>query len=841
MAEDWWAQPPEQVVAAFRSSPGGISDHEADERRTAEGPNLLRPVRARALRVLGRQFRNAVLILLIVTATASSLLGQVADAVIIAVILAGSVVLGFVDEYVAERTTARLQASMTHRAIVQRDGRPRSIPVDEVVPGDIVHLTTGCRVPADLRLTGVAELLCDESMLTGEQAPETKTITPVPEAAPLGDRLSMAYQGTIVRGGTATGVVVATGRSTEIGRIAQRLGHRPPETTFQIGLRRFSLLLMWVAAGLVTVVLLTGALLNRPWIESLLFALAIAVGITPQLLPAVVNTSLATGARRLARRKVVVKRLVCIEDLGGIDVLVTDKTGTLTTGDIVFLGATDPAGAPDPTVADLAAATADPAGAGAGTTDALDAVLLAATTAPASAELRLPFDHDRRRAGAVTREAGLSTLVCKGAPDAVLPQCGDVPPEVDAMVAAQLSAGVRLLAVASKPFDADRITPADESGLRLRGFLAFGDAVRDDAAAAVLRLAGLGIRTVVATGDHPAVAEAVSARLALPSGSTVTGTEVDALDDDGLREALRGAAIVARVSPEQKERVVSTLRRDGTVAFLGDGVNDALALHVADVGISVDTATDVAKDAADVVLLEKSLDVIADGVEGGRRIFRNTLKYVFMAASGNLGNMISAAAASAFLSFLPMLPGQILLGNLLYDASQLAISTDRVDPEAVARPARWNIGSIGRFMLVFGPLSSVFDLTTFAMLLGLVHADPIGFRTGWFIESLCSQALVVLVIRTRRVPFVRSRPGLPLLFAVLGVAALAVAIPFLPIAAELGLQPPSIEVLVADGLIVLAYLALADATKALFYRMQERAALPRAPRALHRAIGGFTR
>lgn len=839
--EAWWAEQPASVLAAVGAREDGLSSADAAARLENDGPNVLRRRRATPLAILARQFRNAILILLIATAILAALLGDTTDAIIVGVILAGSVGLGFADEYVAERTTARLQESMTHRAVVQRDGRPISVAVGEVVRGDVVHLSAGCRVPADLRLLTADELECDESVLTGEQAPESKSPAPVPGSTPLADRTSMAFQGTIVRGGSGSGVAIATGLGTEIGRIAQRLGHRPPETAFQAGLRRFSLLLMWIAGGLVAVVLITGSLLHRSWIESLLFALAIAVGITPQLLPAVVNTSLAAGGRRLARKKVVVKRLVCIEDLGGIGVLVTDKTGTLTTGDIVFRGGIGADGAADEAVARLAAATADPAALGAGTTDALDAALTAVTGAVSGVVARLPFDHERRRASALVDGDGGRLLVCKGAPDAVLPLCAAVPAAVAELVTRQQESGVRLLAVATRAFRGDTIAIDDESGLTLRGFVAFEDGVRGDAASAARRLEDLGIRLVVATGDHPAVATAVCARLGLATGDVLTGQEVEALDDTALRRALATVAIVARVSPEQKERVIAALRRDATVGFLGDGVNDALALHAADVGISVDTATDVAKDAADVVLLEKSLDVIADGVAEGRRIFRNTLKYVFMSASGNFGNMISAAAASAFLSFLPMLPGQILLGNLLYDAGQLTISADRVDPEAVRRPARWNIASIGRFLLVFGPLSSLFDLATFAMLLGPFHANAVEFRTGWFIEGLCTQALVVLVIRTRRYPFVRSRPGLPLLLSVLAVVAIAVTVPFLPFAPDLGFAPPAPGLLLAVGAVVLAYLLLADSVKALFFRAEERPPLRHAPRALHRAIGGFTR
>jgi Mg2+-importing ATPase len=852
----WAARSGAESLALLGSRTGGLTAAEVDAHRAESGANAIPPHRANAFAVLGRQFRNTVLLLLLGTAIVAAVVGDTTDAVIIGVILAASVGLGFANEYAAERATARLQDSLTQSAAVTRDGVVVSIPVTELVPGDIVHLSLGCRVPADLRLLTSSGLSCDESVLSGESLPSEKDAAPVGSATAIPDLASIAFLGTIVRAGSGTGVVVAIGAGTEIGRLAAGLGKRMPETSFQAGLRRFSLLLVWVAAALVATVLLTGTLLGRPLLESVLFALAIAVGVTPQLLPAVVNTSLAAGARRLAKQKVLVKRLVCIEDLGNIQVLITDKTGTLTEGSMSFQRALDATGADAPGLVALAASTVTDAGAGSGTTDALDAALLAAAgnagdSVRGSVLAQLPFDHERRMASALVDgglDAGPGTgrlLITKGAPENVLAHCVDVPAEAAAVAQRELDRGARLIAIASKPMpEASALEAGDESGLTLRGFLVFADPPRPEARASLARLSELGIRLVIATGDHPAVAAEVARSLAMEAGTPLTGEQIDALDDRALDEALRDCGIVARVSPEQKERVVSLLRAGGqTVGFLGDGVNDSLALHSADVGISVDTATDVAKDAADIVLLEKSLDVIANGVAEGRRIFANTLKYVFMAASGNFGNMISAAAASAFLPFLPMLPGQILLGNLLYDASQLTISSDRVDPAAVRAPARWDIAAIGRFMLIFGPLSSFFDLTTFALLIGVFHADATQFRTGWFIESLVSQTLVVLIIRTRRYPFVRSRPGLALMAALAAVVVIAVALPFSPLGTFLGFETPEAGLLLAVAGVVVAYLVIADLAKFLFFREESRRATahPHQIRRLRRALGGFTR
>ncbi|MFC5502119.1 magnesium-translocating P-type ATPase [Lysinimonas soli] len=847
----WAARTGSDAVAQLGTRSTGLTGDEVTAHRASAGANAIPPHRANALAVLGRQFRNTVLLLLLGTAIVAGLLGDLTDAVIISVILLASIVLGFANEYAAERATARLQDSLTHSAVVVRDGTSVSVPVTDVVPGDIVELSLGCRVPADLRLLTVSGLSCDESMLSGESLPSDKSIAPVTGTA-VSDLDSMAFMGTIVRAGSATGVAVATGEATEIGRLAAGLDRRMPETSFQLGLRRFSLLLVWVAVALVAIVLFTGVLLGRPFIESVLFALAIAVGVTPQLLPAVVNTSLAAGARRLAKHKVLVKRLVCIEDLGNIQVLITDKTGTLTIGSMTFEHGLDPAGADAPELVGLAARTVTDAGAGSGTTDALDAALVAAAGpvtgaapgTPSSVLADLPFDHERRMASALVALSDGPTLITKGAPESVLARCVDVPSAAAAVAQRELDRGGRLIAVASKAMPgATALESGDESGLRLRGFLVFNDPPRAEARASLQRLSELGIRLVIATGDHPAVASEVARSLGMEVGTPLTGEQIDALDDRQLAAALDDSSIVARVSPEQKERVVSVLRAAGqTTGFLGDGVNDSLALHSADVGISVDTATDVAKDAADIVLLEKSLDVIADGVAEGRRIFANTLKYVFMAASGNFGNMISAAVASAFLPFLPMLPGQILLGNLLYDASQLTISSDRVDSTAVRAPAHWDIGAIGRFMLVFGPLSSIFDLATFALLTGAFHAGATQFRTGWFIESLVSQTLVVLVIRTRRYPFVRSRPGIALLAALLAVVAIAIALPYSPLGPVLGFETPDAGLLLAIAGVVVAYLVIADLAKFLFFREEGRRKPPH-PRLgrLRRAIGPFAR
>ncbi|WP_432989470.1 magnesium-translocating P-type ATPase [Dactylosporangium sp. CA-233914] len=822
----------DEVLHALVSGPDGISGADATSRAATTGPNAVHSHRVQGWRILARQLRSALLVLLAATATISFVLGDHTDAVIIGSILVASVGLGFVNEYRAERAAQALHAEIRHTVTVMRDGGAVDVDVSALVPGDVVRLTLGAVVPADLRLLQTNGLACDEAVLTGESLPVDKHTSPVPAGTALADFTCCALMGTVVHSGSGAGVVVATGMHTEFGRIAAGLSQRSPETSFQAGLRRFSVLLLQVAVVLTIGIFVTNLLLHRPLLDSAMFSLAIAVGITPQLLPAVVSTSLAAGSRQLARYKVLVKRLVCIEDLGDMDVLVTDKTGTLTDGTISFRAAVDHTGA-DSTEVLLRGLLATDADGQAGA-NPLDAALWQAShpreeTTAYQRIASVPFDHERRMTSALVRDPqGASHIIVKGAPESVLARCADVPAEAHTTLDRFFAQGIRVVAVAGRPAPAaTSLTAADERDLHLDGFLAFLDPPKADAADSLHRLARLGITVKIATGDNAVVAAKVCGDLGLTDTRTLSGTDIDALDDTELAAAANAATIFARVSPEQKARLVRLLRRSHVVGFLGDGVNDALALHTADVGISVDTAADVAKDAADAVLLEKDLGVLADGVTEGRRIFANTIKYALMGTSSNFGNMFSAAAASAILKFLPMLPSQILLNNLLYDASQLAIPTDRVDAEQVAAPAHWDVAFIRRFMLVFGPISSLFDFATFWLMLHVFHASPALFRTGWFIESLATQTLVIFAIRTRRIPFLRSRPSLPLTLAVAGAILVGALLPLSPLSHLLGFQPLPIGFFAALAGMVIAYLALIELAKRAFFT--RRAAHPPAP------------
>ena len=841
------AMPVDRVLRGLASAPGGLSAEEAARRLAASGPNAVRSHQARLLPVLLRQVRSPLLVLLGITATASFFVGQRSDALIIGVILGASVGLGLVNEYRAEKAAEALHSQISHRCLVVRGGHPVSVDVTGLVPGDVVGLQLGEVVPADIRLLACTELECDESVLTGESLPAEKSVAPVHEHAALADLGSCALMGTVVHAGSGRGVVVATAGQAAFGRIALGLGERHPETEFQVGLRQFSMLLVQVAGILTIGIFAVNVALHRPVMDALLFSLAIAVGISPQLLPAVVSTSLAAGSRQLAKRKVLVKRLVCIEDLGDIDVLFTDKTGTLTEGQIRFMRAlsVDGTAADEPLRLGLLCTEALVENGRAAGGNALDVALWDSPAAAAQLVAvqryrriaTLPFDHERRMVSVLVEGEGADRLlITKGAPEGVLARCLDVPAAARTALDAEFAAGNRVVAVASRPTPGRRaLDPRDESGLSLRGLLVFLDPPKPSARAALDRLTGLGVTVKVVTGDNPTVATRVCAELGLPAGKACTGSDLDGLDDAQLAQLVATTTVFARVSPEDKARIVRTQRRTGVdVAFLGDGVNDALALHAADVGISVESASDVAKDAADVLLLEKDLDVLADGVVEGRRIFANTIKYVLMGTSSNFGNMFSAAGASAFLAFLPMLPSQILLNNLLYDSSQLAIPTDHVDPEQVARPSRWDIHFIRRFMLFFGPISSLFDFATFAIMLGIFHADAPLFRSGWFVESLATQTLVIFAIRTRRIPFFRSHPSVPLLLAAIGAVLIGAVLPETPFAPALGFTPLPGRFFTVLVLMVVCYLVLIEAGKRWFFRTVAAAPGTRRRRPGHR-------
>lgn len=817
------------VLARLETSAGGLTSAEAQQRLQRYGPNTIEQHAATPFGVLARQFANPFLILLIVTAVLSILLHDSSDAFVILAIIALSVGLSFFNEYRSERAVSDLRARITRRALALRDGTFQSIDVSTLVPGDVVKLAAGDIVPADLRLIDVRNLECDESALTGESLPVTKSALPQKESESELNLSCCAYFGTTVKNGTATGVVVATGRAAAIGTIAQQLTHGPPETAFQVGLKDFSMLLVRVTIVLTATMFIGNALLHHPLIESLLFSLSIAIGLTPQLLPAIVTVSLSVGARELAKRKVLVKRLVSIEDLGNVQVLFTDKTGTLTQGKISFRGAFKADGSPSEDVAVLALICTDvvlekgvPVSG-----NALDVALWEGATPErraAAARYRVidrePFDYQRQMMSVlVDAPDGNRMLIAKGANEAIEARSGAMPEQLGKALAAQLDAGNRTVVLASKDArSANAVQDVQQNGLTAIGLVTFADELKPTATESLRRLQQLKIEVKIVTGDSARTAAVTCRELGLAVTGTLTGQEIAALTDAQLTERIARTTIFARVTPDQKSRIIKLQRAAGSdVGFLGDGVNDAVALHDADVGISVDSGTDVAKDAADIVLLEKDLGILADGVIQGRRIFANTTKYVLMGTSSNFGNMFSAAGASLFLPFLPMLPSQILLNNLLYDVSEMTIPTDNVDPEQVQRPERWSMTFIRRFMIAFGPISSIFDFMTFGVMIFLFHAGPELFRTGWFVESLATQSLVIFVIRTRRIPFFSSQPSLPLAATTLGIVVVGMALPFAPFAHVLGFRSLPAPFFGVLGLMIVMYLALIELVKRIFY------------------------
>lgn len=810
----------------------GLSSAEASQRLAQHGRNVLVTRHVTALDVLERQVRNPLIFLLVVAALVSMLTGQATEGIIVGIIVALSVGLGFINEFRSERQLQSLHERVQHTAVVWRDDSPRRIDSHLIVPGDVLELRMGDLIPADGKILELDDLQCDESVLTGESLPTEKMVG------------EFVHMGTIVHDGTARVEVTTTGSSTAFGSIAVSLAEHQTLTTFQLGLRDFSQMLAKVAAVLMGLTFVVNLLYQRPILQSIMFCLAIAIGITPQLLPAIVSVCLSTGAQQLARRRVLVKRLVTIEDLGNVTVLFTDKTGTLTEGSITHdasLGV-DGSHRHDVLVMGLLCNEAVVDGNGHAQGGALDVATWNSADASRSDLSRFQrldltgFDHTRRMTSVLVRSSdGVTTMITKGAPESVFRSVSSVPETAHATLQRLFAEGARVIAVASRAMDGvGAISEADEKQLELQGFLTFVDMPKTDARSSLRKLRQLGVDVRIITGDNGAVAAKVCADLDLEVMGIITGDEMDGMSDDDLLASIPMTTIFARVDPSQKARIVKLARHGGQdVAYMGDGVNDAAAMHAADVGISVDSATDVAKEAADIVLLDKDLGVLADGITEGRRIFANTLKYILMATSSNFGNMFSAAGASFFLSFMPMLPSQVLLNNLLYDAGQLAIPFDEVDREVMNRPASWDLAFVRKFMTTFGPVSSLFDFTTFFVMLAILDASQSEFRTGWFVESLATQTLVVFAIRTRRVPFWRSHPGQAMTWIPFTCAVVGAVLPFTPLAGVLGFTALPFDFFVILMLMIAAYIALIEMAKRWFYDrnpMPERAILTHAQR-----------
>ena len=845
----FWSLTAQELLSRLQSSRQGLSPFEAHTRLSTTGPNVFsRHSGPSVWGLLLSQFKSPLVLILVGACFISLMAAEWVEAVVVLTIVLISTMMGFAQEFMAHSAMEALRAHLNLSVTVLRDGQVHSVPLTDVVPGDVVSLSAGSLVPADGVVLASKDCFVNQSVLTGESVPVEKMPGHSPSAASLTERRHAFFMGTSVSSGTALMLVVHTGTQTQLGQLADRLTRPAPPTAFEQGVQRLGYLLTRIMLVMVVLVLGLHLLMQRPAMDSLLFALALSVGLTPELLPAIVSITLSHGAQRMATLGVIVRRLNAIENLGSMDVLCTDKTGTLTVGVLQLDGALDPQGQPSDAVLHWAALNARWQ---TGLVSPLDQAILTAVSlrglALESLHLvdEIPYDFERKCLSVVmVADTGQATLITKGALQHVLSRCThvDMPPQPGHALGLETQAldlparhaiedqfrrwseqGFRVLGVATRswPQAAAAYSTADEQGLCFVGFLLFQDPVKPQVQATLATLTARGVTLKIITGDNPQVALHVATQVGVTQPRALTGSDLQRMGDRELMLTVRHTQVFADVDPGQKERILRALQRGGhVVGYLGDGINDALALHTADVGISVDTAVDVAKDAADLVLLRKDLGVLLDGVTEGRTTFANTLKYLLTVISANFGNMVSMALASVFLPFLPLLATQILLNNLLADLPAMAIARDRVDSEWVSRPRRWDAVFIRDYMVTFGLISSLFDLLTFGLLLWLFHAAPPEFRTGWFVESLLTELLVALVVRTRR-PFYRSRAANSLLVITAVVAVVALLLPYTPLAGLFELVPLPAHWLLTLVAVSLAYVLTVEWCKQGFYRRQD--------------------
>jgi Mg2+-importing ATPase len=828
----FWSTPAAEVLRRLQTTAQGMTGDEARRRLTSYGLNLLKPKkRSDALTLLLAQFKSPIILILIFAAGLSFFLRDSVGALIILTIVFVSGLLGFWQERGAANAVERLLAMVQIKATVLRDGAPNEIAVEETVPGDIVLLDAGDVVPADCLILESKDLFANEAPLTGETYPVEKSAGILPTETPLSQRTNSLFMGTHIVSGTAKAVLVNTGKETEFGKVSERLKLRPPETEFERGVRRFGYFLMEVTLVLVIAIFAINGYFGRPILESFLFSLALAVGLTPQLLPAIISVNLAHGAKQMVTEKVIVKRLVSIENFGSMNVLCSDKTGTLTEGVVRIRSAIDVQGNESEEVLLCAYLNAYYE---TGFTNPIDEAIRTHRKFDVSGYRKLdevPYDFVRKRLSILVSKDARHFMVTKGGLPNVLDVCSfaktpdetcvnisEVKEQIQSRFEELSRKGFRLLGVAYRDLASTSIIRRDhESAMTFLGFLLLFDPPKPGIMEAINSLKRLGISLKIITGDNQLVAAYVSEQVGISNPRMLTGPDLKQMSDEALLNRVNDTDVFAEVDPNEKERIMLALRKAGhVVGFVGDGINDASALHIADVGISVDSAVDVAKEAADIVLLEKDLGVLAQGVEQGRHTFANTLKYVFMATSANFGNMFSMAGVSLFLPFLPMLPKQILLTNLTTDLPEMTIATDNVDHEMIEKPRRWNVKFIRNFMVTFGVLSSVFDFLTFGVLLFMLHATEGQFRTGWFVESVISASLIVLVIRSRKA-FFKSTPSRYLLTATMLIVGATILLPFTGLGKLFGFGPLPLSFLAAMAIIVVLYIVAAEAAKRVFY------------------------
>ncbi|MGA8749541.1 MAG: magnesium-translocating P-type ATPase [Pseudolabrys sp.] len=833
----FWQTPLDELERQLGTGSNGLSSMEAAARLLRYGANTLdsRQKYSFLLKVLSR-FRNPLVLILLVAAVISGFTGDIASLVIISTMVLLSVLLDSVQEYRAERAAEQLKVSVALKEHVLRDGREITIRADQLVPGDVVLLAAGDMVPADGRLLEARDFFVNEGLLTGESYPTEKHVVAEGTAnVDVAQAANAAFMGTSVVSGSAKLLLCATGNATQLGEISATLRHTPPPAALERGVYDFGLLIVRLTILLVLFVLLVNTFFHRPLLESFLFALALAVGLTPELLPMIVSVTLARGAMRMAKQKVIVKRLAAIHDLGSMDVLCTDKTGTLTEAKIALIRHITLSGADSERVLELAWLNSHFES---GLRSPLDTAILehgSSINAGWTKIDEVPFDFERRRVSVLLEHEGRRILIVKGAPEDVLKLSNryelsgesDTQP-FDAATLARANTqfqtlceeGFRVLGIAwrEEPTSQTHVVVSDERDFVFAGYAAFLDPPKASAGTAIAALERSGVGIKIITGDNERVTQYVCTQLGIPVEGLLTGTELAALSEEALSARIEGTNLFCRVNPSQKNRIILALKRRGhVVGYLGDGINDAPSLHTADVGISVDGAVDVAKDAADIILLEHDLGVVERGVREGRRTFGNIMKYIMMGTSSNFGNMFSMAGASLILPFLPMLPIQILLNNFLYDLSEVPIPMDEVDDELLAQPRHWDIKFIRNFMLVLGSVSSIFDFLTFGLLLWVFNATEALFQTGWFMESLATQVLVIFIIRTRGSPL-RSRPNPVLAGTSIAVAAVGILLPYTAIGRWFGFVPLPLPFLGALGAMVICYLALAEGVKRWFYR-----------------------
>jgi Mg2+-importing ATPase len=829
----FWSVSVTDMLQNLETTKNGLTDDEAGQRLILYGANLLKPPkRSDVWTLLLAQFKSPIILILFFATGLSFFLHDPVDAIIILSIVLISGLLGFWQERGASNAIAKLLSIVQIKAAVMRDGNSKEIPIEEIVPGDIIVLNAGDVVPGDGMIQESKDLFVDEAMLTGETFPAEKAAALLPAETALAQRTNAVWMGTHIVSGSATALIVRTGKETEFGKVSERLKLRPQETDFEHGIRRFGYFLMEVTLVLVVAIFAINVYLARPVLDSFLFSLALAVGLTPQLLPAIISINLSHGAKRMAEKKVIVKRLASIENFGSMNVLCSDKTGTLTEGIVHVQSACNVEGTPNEKVLLHAYLNAFYE---TGFTNPIDEAVRTYRKFDLSGYQKqdeIPYDFLRKRLSILVSHDNTQLMITKGALQNVLAVCASVETGDGTIVDINVARdriqqhfeefsrkGFRTLGVAYKNMGLEsRISKDNEAGMTFSGFLVFFDPPKPNIIKTITSLKNLGVALKVITGDNHLVAANISQQMGLSDTKILTGSDLRQLSDGALLNRVKDVDVFAEIEPNQKERIILALRKSGNVVgYMGDGINDASALHAADVGISVEGAADVAKDAADIVLLENDLGVLVQGVREGRATFANTLKYVFMATSANFGNMFSMAGVSLILPFLPLLPKQILLTNLMTDCPEMTIATDSVDNEMIDYPRRWDIKAIRKFMITFGIVSSVFDFLTFGVLLLILHATQVQFRTGWFLESVISASLIVLVIRSRK-PFFKSRPGKYLLMTTLSIVVVTVIVPFTPFAKIFGFCPLPFSFLLLIGIIVLLYIVTAEITKTIFYK-----------------------